>query len=55
MYELWQISEDETGILPLFLIDKGDFDKLYIKFKENYYTIITDKDGKIIKSNFKHD
>ncbi len=55
MYELWQICEDETDILPLFLIDRGDFDELYIIFKENKNTIITDKDGIIKKSHLENE
>ena len=55
MYELWQIVRDVNELTPLFLIDRGDFDKLYIKFKENKTSIITNKKGSIIESHFKLD
>jgi len=52
MYELWQIVEDMNGILPILLLDKGDFGELYTKFKENKSTIIT-KGDRIVESHFK--
>ncbi len=52
-YELWSIAMDEGEIIPLFLEDKGDFNDLYLKFKEKHNTIITSKDGKIKESHFK--
>jgi hypothetical protein len=53
MYELWQVVKDMNGIIPIFLIDKGDFGKLYSKFKENKSTIIT-KNSEIVESHFKY-
>lgn len=53
MYELWTMVIDDTGIYPLFLEDRGDFESLYIKFKKNINTIITDNKGNIKKSHFK--
>lgn len=51
MYELWQLVEDNYEIMPLFLIERGDFDDLYIKFKKNKTSIITDKEGLVIESH----
>jgi hypothetical protein len=34
MYELWSIVGDNTGFYPFFLEDIGDFNFLYVKFKE---------------------
>jgi hypothetical protein len=51
MYELWQTVDDFNVTYPFFLLDKGDFDEIYIKFKKNKNTVITDKKGKIIKSH----
>jgi len=53
MYELWTVVQDINGVLPLFLEDRGDFVDLYVRFKENNNTIITDKSGNIVKSHFK--
>lgn len=50
-FELWETVVDDTGCYPLFLLDRGDFDKLFITFIENKNTIITNKNGKIIKSH----
>ena len=55
IYELWEVVNDGGNILPLFLIDRGDFDELYVKFKENYNSIITDKNGNIKKSHFENE
>jgi hypothetical protein len=52
-YELWTVAHDDGGIFPLFLEHRGDFDDLYVKFKENSNTIITDKQGNIKESHFK--
>jgi len=43
----------KNEVIPLFLEDKGDFDDLYVKFKEKYNTIITDKEGNIKEPHFK--
>jgi hypothetical protein len=53
MYELWTVSSIDGEIKPLFLEDRGDFDDLYIKFKERHNTIITDTKGNIKESHFK--
>lgn len=50
-FELWETVVDDTGCHPLFLLDRGDFDILFITFNKNKNTIITDKKGKIIKSH----
>ncbi len=34
MYELWQTVDDFNVTYPFFLLDKGDFDEIYIKFKK---------------------
>jgi len=52
-FELWSVVTDDTGVYPLFLEDRGDFDELYVKFKENDNTIITDTKGNIKESHFK--
>ena len=53
MYELWTVVDDGNEIIPLFLEDRGDFDELYVKFKEKYNTIITDTKGNVKESHFK--
>ena len=53
MYELWTVSSVDGEITPIFLEDRGDFDELYVKFKEKNNTIITDKEGNIKESHFK--
>jgi hypothetical protein len=54
MFELWTVVYDMNDIMPLFLEDRGDFDELYVKFKEKTNTIITNKKGEIIETHIKY-
>lgn len=55
MYELRLVVEDMNGVIPIFLIDRGDFDEIYLTFKENNNTIITDNNGNIKESHFNYE
>ena len=52
-YELWSVVQDGNEVMPLFLEGRGYFDVLYLKFKENNNTIITDKEGNIKETHLK--
>jgi len=51
VYELWEFVYDSGSCMPLILLDRGPLEFLIIKMAANEHTIITDKQGNIIKTN----
>jgi hypothetical protein len=52
MYELWSVSELGNEVLPLFLIETGELLDLTTKFENIERSIITTKNGDIIKTHY---
>jgi hypothetical protein len=52
MYELWSVSELGNEVIPLFLIETGELLDLTTKFKKLERSIITTKNGDIVKTHY---
>ena len=52
MYELWSVSELGNEVLPLFLIETGELLDLTTKFENIEHSIITTKNGDIVKTHY---
>lgn len=53
-YELWEICEIDGQVLPLFLIERGDYEQISKLFMERKNSIITNKSGEILESHYKY-